>query len=338
MTIEQLKQTKPGFTGLLAGLIPGQLQTWGQLAMLPLLPSVERSTTSRFVSPLEHLKLVSVPTYGSLVLQNTAPAGMLIVPMHIGFFQVGAQNHATSRVIVLGKGETLTAEDCFCIQASQGGLLKEAQQRFIILPLNLRTTALELRGENSFSRLWEPIEQFNRRHGITRGGHLERFLRPNFSRLVLFRHTLETVPNQVGAAYFVAGQLVGIEMVPHAAYWQDIAPILNIYCYGSAALLAGQLQMQAVHTPVQLANVTDLADLAQRLVAAREQEQELHLQAVVERADASWDYSLETEIRGLRIVTLSQGAWVGQMVKDGDTLVYLSIFRALATEKEEQAS
>jgi hypothetical protein len=96
--------------------------------------------------------------------------------------------------------------------------------------------------------------------------------------------------------------------------------------------------MQAAHTPVQLANVTDLADLAQHLVAAREQEQDLHLQAVVERADAPWDYSLETEIRGLRIVTLSQGAWVGQMVKDGASLVYLSIFRALATEKEEQPS
>ncbi|HEY4389494.1 MAG TPA: hypothetical protein VGN34_34065, partial [Ktedonobacteraceae bacterium] len=309
MTIQQLKQTQSDFTGLLAGLMPGQLQTWGQLAMLPLLSASERTSGSRFVSPLEHLKLVRVSAYGSMILHNTAQHGLLIAPMHIGFFQPGAQNHATSRIIVLGKNETLTADDCFCIQASQGGYLKEAQQRFIILPLNLRTQALTLRGENSFSRLWDSIEQFNRRHGIKRGGHLERFLRPNFPRLVRFRHVLETVPEQVGAAYFVAGRLVGIEVAPDAACWQDVAPILTIYCYGAAALLAEQLNLQAPHEPVQLADITDLANLAQRLTEARGREQETHLQMVRERADASWDSALQAETQGLRIVTLSQDAW-----------------------------
>ncbi len=330
MTIEQFHLTQPGFTGLLAGLIPGQLQTWGQLAMLPLLPATDRPGNSDFVSPLEHLKLVRVPTYGSLVLHNTASRGLLIAPMHIGFFQVGAQNHATSRVIVLGEGETLTADDCFCIQASQGGLLKEAQQRFIVLPLNLRHQALTLRGENDFSRLWSPIEDFNRRHGVTRGGHLERFLRPNFPRLVLFRHALETVSEQIGAAYFVAGQLVGIELAPNAACWQDIAPILHIYCYGSAVLLAEQLQAQTTHPPLQLAEITDLAALRQRLLEARQQDQTTHLQAVGERASASWEYSLETETQGLRVVTLSQDIWGGQMVKKDADLVYLSLFRSFA--------
>ena len=70
---------------------------------------------------MEHLKLVKVPTYGTVVLRNTATQGLLIAPMHIGFFQDDAQNHATSRVLLIEAGELLEANDCFCIQQSQGG-------------------------------------------------------------------------------------------------------------------------------------------------------------------------------------------------------------------------
>src|SRR5579859_909353 len=134
--------TKTIFQGLLAGLRPGQLQAWGLLDVMPLFSAEARGERTQFVAPLEHLKIVRVASYGTLILQNTAKQGTLIAPMHIGFFQEGAQNHATSRVLILEAGKTLTADDCFCIQAAQGGLLKEAQQRFILLPLSLRTAAL----------------------------------------------------------------------------------------------------------------------------------------------------------------------------------------------------
>ena len=91
----------------------------------------------RFASPEEHLELVEVPTYGSVVFRNTSQDTRLIVPMHVGFFQAGAQNHATSRVLVLDTGEALRVTDCFCVQAAQGGLLNQSQQRFLMLPLGL---------------------------------------------------------------------------------------------------------------------------------------------------------------------------------------------------------
>lgn len=330
MTKLRSKETTLHLTGLLAGLTPGPLQSWGQLAVLPLLSTSGRPSGKRFVAPLENLKLVNVPHYGTMVLSNTAPKGVLIVPMHIGFFQVGAQNHATSRVIVLLDGETQEVQDCFCIQASQGGLLKEAQQRFIVLPLNLRKPALELRGTQDFSRLWPVIEQFNRQHGITRGGHLERFLRPNFKRLIVFRHTIETLPRQVGAAYFVAGRLVGIEVAPNAAYWQDVAPILNIYCYGAAALLAEQLKLQSERRVVPLEGIQTLEDLEQRLAETRAQERNAHIQTLTERAEATWELKLEQEVQDLRVVHLNQGEWSGQMVKEGvNEVAYLSAFRPL---------
>ena len=50
-------------------------------------------------------------------LRNASSDDRLIVPMHIGFFQPGAQNHTTSRVLVLEAGETIRVTDCLCIQA-----------------------------------------------------------------------------------------------------------------------------------------------------------------------------------------------------------------------------
>src|SRR5690349_15951214 len=210
------------FSGPLDGLAPGALLSWGLLDVLGLFPAGETPGRSRFVAPAESLKLVKVPTYGTVVLRNTATQGVLIAPMHIGFFQEGAQNHATSRVLILEAGELLEAQDCFCIQQSQGGLLKEAQQRFLMLPLGLRPAALAQRTTTGYSRLWGEIETFSRRFGISRGGHLERFLRPYFNRLVPLRHALETQPGQVGAAYFIGGRLAGIEAAPTAEYWRDI--------------------------------------------------------------------------------------------------------------------
>ena len=175
------------------------------MVSLRLVPSVDPLVRERFATPEEHLKLIEVPSYGTVVLRNTSKEDRLIVPMHIGFFQPGAQNHATSRVLILEAGETLKATDCFCIQAAQGGLLKAAQQRFLMLPLGLRHQALAKRHTEGYARLWGDIDGYTRYHGVATGGHLERFLRPNFARLLPLRHALETVPGQIGAAYFVAG-------------------------------------------------------------------------------------------------------------------------------------
>ena len=34
-------------------------------------------------------------------------------------------------------------------------------------------------------------------------------------------------------------RMAGVEVAPHEAYWQELSPILAMYCYGPAALLAG---------------------------------------------------------------------------------------------------
>lgn len=325
--IQQNGRTATCFQGLLNELVPGQLQSWGLLDVLPLFLQGQRASKTRFVSPLEHLKLVRVPTYGTMILQNEAVQEPLIVPMHIGFFQVGAQNHATSRTLVLQAGETLTVEDAFCIQATQGGLLQEAQQRFIVLPLGLRTEALKLRGQSGYSRLWPTIDAYNRRYGITRGGHLERFLRPYFHRLMRFRHAFELLPEQVGAAYFLGGNLLGVEVGPDAAYWQDVGPILNIYSYGAAALLAERYRWQQKRQTIDLESVKNLDDLERCLSEVRQQEMLERVDLVYALSNLAWKQIPGEQKAGLQIVDLEQGEWSGQSVQDGEKLLYLSVFR-----------
>jgi hypothetical protein len=321
-----LPAAPPAFTGLLGGLRPGPVLTWGGLEALSLFPA-RPAARSRFVPPLSNLKLAGVHTYGKLELHSLAGQGLLVAPMHVGFFQEGAQNHATSRVLVLGAGERLLAEDCFCIQQAQGGLLREAQQRFLVLPLGLRRPALEHRGQAGFSRLWGDIDRFTRQYGVARGGHLERFLRPYFSRLQPYRHGLEALPGQVGAAYFVAGRLAGVEVAPNPDYWQDLSPVLAIYGYAPAAVLALDRGRGATRQPLDLDGLEGLDDLAGRLQAARSRQQHRHADLVRREIDGLGNGWAGEEVRhGLEVQTLLGPRWAGQRVCERDDLVYLSVF------------
>ena len=329
------EQPATALPGLLSGLVAGPVQTWGRLEVVGLFRAGDRPDRGRYTSPVECLKLISVPGYGTMVLHNTAADGLTIVPMHVGFFQEGAQNHATSRVLILQAGETLEADDCFCIQQAQGGLLKEAQQRFLVLPLGLRAAALQKRGTNDYSRLWDDIDGYTRRFGVARGGHLERFLRPYFARLMPFRHAFETVPGQVGAAYLVAGRPVGVELAPNAACWRDLAPILSIYCYGPAALLAEQEGYPTGRPELDLDGLAGLDDLADRLDRSRRQHALARSDALGALAGAGWSCHEESVRHGLTVRTIGWESWAGQVVLDGSDTLYLSVFRDPAPRKSE---
>ncbi|MBE3561968.1 MAG: hypothetical protein IMW89_22505 [Ktedonobacteraceae bacterium] len=155
-------------------------------------------------------------------------------------------------------------------------------------------------------------------------------MRPYFHRLQRFRHAIELVPGQVGAAYFVAGNLVGVEVGPNPAYWADIGPILAIYCYGAAALLAERHQLKAQRQVVDLEGLTGVEDLRQRLAETRRQETAERVDLIQALSSLSWKYGHNEKQSGLRVVDLTQGEWAGQAVKDGQQVVYLSVFRDLA--------
>ena len=308
---------------LLADLVPGVVQSRGLLEVLALHST---SKTAGYAAPLEHLDLLAGDEYGVVELRNRHATDPLLVPMHIGFLQKGAQNHATSRALVLEPGESRVVRDCYCIQESEAGYLRRARQRFVFLPLGLRRAAFDKRGSNEdFSRLWGDIETYTRQFGVARGGHLERFLRPYFSRLMPFRHGFETEPGQVGAAYFVGGELVGLEIAPNEAHWRDVAPIFAMYAYGPAALRADAWGWTLEKPALDLGKLRDLDDLAERLYRLRFEWDQHRIAQLRALMNGNWSVAPSADTtEGL--ANLERGEWRGQLLRVGERLVYASLF------------
>lgn len=296
---------------------------------------IERVGSEKQVSAsaVANLKLVNVPTYGTMVLRNESKERPMIVPMHIGFFQHGAQNHATSRVFILGAGEESRFEDCFCVQAAQGGLLQSTEQRFLMLPTGLRAAALRKQNSNEFGRLWDDIDDYTRKHGIARGGHLERLLRPNFAKLLPLRHGFESADKQCGGAYFIGGELVGIEVSPSSGYFRDLFPILSIYCFGPEALLAQRLGKSGQMFSPNIDAVSSREDIADRLKASREAHGADRHAAVQELLSRKWRMQNGEHRLGFRVSTIETEGWLGQAVYQEDELAYFSVFREQAAMK-----
>lgn len=311
--------------GPMTGLVARGLQARGRLSLLALHRTTPLETP--YAAPTEAVALVQVDTYGTITLRNEANAP-LVVPMHIGFFQKGAQNHATAQVRLLDALETRTFADCFCIQEAQGGLIREAPNRFLMLPHGLRHVALSLRGVDDYARLWNEIDAFTRRYGITRGGHFERFLRPNFRRLLPYRHAFEADSGQVGGAWYVDGALTGVEVCPNPTYFRDMLPILAIYGYGPSALLRDlRGDKQPTSRRLDLSRLRDLDDLTTRLAHDRASEEGWRRDALRDVANAPWTVTHERDHAGLKLTTLTHGPWLGQAVHEGADLVYLSLVR-----------
>ena len=151
-------------------------------------------------------------------------------------------------------------------------------------------------------------------------------------RLLPLRHALETVPGQIGAAYFIAGRLAGVEVAPHEVYWHGLAPVLAMYCYGPAALLAERRGHERVSEPLDLEDLADLDDLAGRLRDVRAREAAGRADIVEELATLFFDQQVDEDRHGLRVTTLGYKPWAGQVVRDDRQIMYASVFRDVVAE------
>ncbi|KHD03922.2 hypothetical protein PN36_05950 [Candidatus Thiomargarita nelsonii] len=77
-----------------------------------------------FAPPEKSLRRTRVTNYGEMILENkgTLPT---IVPLHLGYFQNAAQNHAMCVSALLAAGKSKQFKDACCIQAAQGGYIFE---------------------------------------------------------------------------------------------------------------------------------------------------------------------------------------------------------------------
>jgi hypothetical protein len=244
------------------------------------------------------------------------------VPLHLGYIQDGAQNHALCRSAFIAAGQKLMFRDACCVQAAQGGYLQDRQQWFFILPLQLRSEALALQGKEGYNKLWSAIGQLNQQLGLPSRGHLEQIVSRKRAFLTQYQSRLELLSGQVGAFFCLRGKLIGIEIAPSATYFQELWMPLVCFCYGVAAMSGDR---DASEDPVPFV-AKDLTQLREQLLRSRRQRLEGLLNALTQTPAEKWECHEQEKFLEFRLKTLTSQNFAGQLVEEHGKLVYASIF------------
>ena len=299
----------------------GMPQQSGAMTVLPVFGA---DNDGRFVSPLSGLKLSQVRGYGNMELSNPAETGIAIVPLHMGYIQDRAQNHALCRSAFIAAGQKLMFEDACCVQAAQGGYLEGRAQWFFILPLQLRQEALELRGKEDYSKLWEGISRLNEQFSLANRGHLEQILSQKRAYLTQYQSRFELLPSQTGALFFIGNKLAGMEIAPSAAYFQELWMPLVCFCYGVGAMYQEKDGNANKLLPPFWAS--NLQELREQLNQSRLERQEQVRNWLAETPAEQFAINEEERFLTLRLHTVTGNNFAGQFVEEEGRLMYASLF------------
>ena len=319
---------RPGLPSNLSALMSssntfGLIQRSGRLSVLPILGD---DCPGSWTSPYSGLKFTGVHGYGHVSFHNDG-GGTAILPMHMGYIQAGAQNHAMSTAAMLAKGQEKHFDDARCVQASQGGYLESREQWFFILPLKLREEALVNRSKSGYSVLWNAIGRLGRRFGSSGRGHLDDVICKRRGELNVYDRQFELLNRQVGAVIFLDNQPIGIEIGPTAEYFADIWTSLINFCYGSAALEAEMSTAKKNDESETVIREASLAGLRSQLMYRRES---VTNQLINSLASCSWQMTenkVEETLFNMELATVRTADFYGQVIRDKSTMIYASMFR-----------
>lgn len=311
---------------VLHGCTPGRIQSVGYMQVVPL---VSELSDDRFVSPVNGEAEIFTTEYGTLGFRNQSDR-VLIVPCHAGYVvKQSAQDHAMAHAGVIRSTHERSFDTAMCIQQSQGGYIRRGAYRMLILPYALRERALDFRKEKSYNKLWAAISEFNREMGIQSEGHLEYFLNHFRKELDEFVAEFECVPQQIGAIILVDDQVVGIERAPSHAYWQSVWPCLIRECYGSLAIRVARQKGSYPVVPTSKTMLPDeigsLNELESLIAEIANQEDERAKSTVHELLDEQLNLTCDESTEGLTIETIQPGRFTGQVIRDGNRIVYASM-------------
>jgi hypothetical protein len=297
----------------------GRPQQSGAMTVLPLFGP---DANGKFTPPLSGIKLGGVRGYGNIELHNPAATGVAIVPLHMGYIQDQAQNHAMCTAAFLGAGQKRLFDDACCVQQAQGGYLESREQWFFVLPLHLREEALQLRGQKNFGKLWPAIGRLNQRLGMEPRGHLEQVICRQRPVLTQCQSRFELLPGQTGALFFLGDRLAGIEIAPSAVYFREVWTPLVCFCYGVAAM---ELDRQTPARPALPFAADSLLELRDKLIASRADRLQRILGWLARTPADRLDRHEAESYLGLKLFTATGKHYVGQYVEDEGRLVYASL-------------
>jgi hypothetical protein len=300
----------------------GTPQKSGVMTVVPIFANKAGNET-RYTPPLSGLKLSEVRGYGNMELSNPSENGISIVPLHMGYIQDRAQNHALCRSGFIAGGQKLMFEDACCVQAAQGGYLTESEQWFFILPLQLRYKALKLEGKKDYSKLWGAISELNNEFGLENRGHLEQILSRKRAYLNQYQSRFELIQNQTGAMFLIQDKLVGIEIAPTANYFKELWMALVCFCYGVAAMYQEKdFKQQDLPT----FKASNLKELRQELQLSRQQSHKEIGIYIQQSPQEDFKIDKEESFLNLKLKTFDGKHFAGQFVEEDSELVYASLF------------
>lgn len=296
-------------------------QKSGVMTIIPIF-GANLDNKHKFSPPLSGLKLTQVRGYGNMEITNHSQ-GIAIVPLHMGYIQDKAQNHALCRSAFIAEGQKLMFEDACCVQSGQGGFLEEREQWFFILPLLLREEALKLQGQKGYSKLWNAISKLNQRFGLQNRGHLEQIISRKRAFLTQYQSRFELLPGQTGALFILGDKLAGIEITPNTTYFQEVWMSLVCFCYGVAAM---HLETNEIPQQITPFSATNLAELRQQLVESRQQ---IYAEVQSNLANTpleKFEVTKEEKFLDLQLKTVEGTNFAGEFVEEQGNLVYASVF------------
>jgi hypothetical protein len=251
--------------------------------------------------------------------------GLAIVPLHIGYIQDKAQNHALCRSGLLGPGQKRMFADACCVQAGQGGLMEGREQWFFILPLQLREEALQLSGKKDYSKLWKAIANLNAQMGLPQIGHLEQIVSKQRAYLTQFQSRFELLTGQTGALFFLKDRLAGLELAPTSAYFREVWMPLVCFCYGTAAMEA-EKKSERCAAALPPFSAKSLPELRSQLQESRLQAQTRVRAWLACTPRETFEKSEQERYLNFRLQTAHGKNFTGQLVEEEGRLVYASIF------------
>ncbi|MHC9544320.1 MAG: DUF6569 family protein [Vulcanimicrobiota bacterium] len=333
-----LKKSRKGKTTvaqLLRGCEAGPMQSAGIMQIIPLLSDIE---DRGIISPVN--ARFRTEAYGTMIFENPSSSIMLI-PCHTGYMvKQSAQDHAMGHAALVGSESTVSFDTAMCIQQTQPGFIAPGNYDMMILPFPLREKALQARREKKFNKIWNDILDFNRELGIDRSqAHLEYFFTSFERELNQFVAEFEWIPRQVGAVILVEGNVAGIERSPSAEYFQSVWEPLIRECYGSLALKAarkGEAAIPSSRVSLNLDSIRSFNDLRKALADAEEKEAEIARRTIRELMDEPFYYEEEEKLEKYTMETVGNSQFVGQLVRDGDRVCYLSLITSDEWRKKKE--
>ncbi len=312
----------------LRGCTAGRIQSVGFMQVIPLISDM---VDDRFMVPSEIE--VSTNNYGTLVFKNPTDNPVIIPAQAAYIVKQSAQDHAMTGAGVVASKKTKTYKNAACIEQSQGGYISNGQHEIRVLPVPIRRKAVEVRREQSYSKLWPAIAEFNRMAGIREGSsHLEYFTRHYSKQLDEFVAEFEPVENQVGAIVMIGGVVAGVERAPNHAYWLDLWQALIRDCYGALAIIEaknGEAPVPKTRAKMRQ-DIRSLDDLSDALDEVEESEREKVGEVVNRISQIDIKLSQDEKSGDIRIDSAdNRDSFVGQVVREGEKVLYTSL---VATE------